>query len=150
MNKTDVYEIEFKGMPHESEVCSVGHMDKYLYGGIQTIPRSMKVFICFNNFYTHKWSHYRVIPESVGQNTRLKTNSGIFIFTGDIIKSPKGNMHVIRYDKLTASYVAEFIPYNEINPHSSITQEWITRWGKEVIGTEYNNPELLNKEKQYV
>ena len=143
MEKADVYEIEFRGMPHPTEECCVALMDRYIHGGIQTIPWSDKAFICINDPITHKWKHVRVMPESIGQKTGLVTNKMDKLYTGDIISSPKGNRHVIRYDKFIASYVAEFIPYCEDNSSCGITQGWITKWGKEIIGTEYNNPELM-------
>jgi len=143
MKKEEVYEIEFRGIPHPTEECCVVPMDIYIHGGIQTIPWSDKAFICINDPITHKWKHVRIMPESIGQKTGLVTNKMKKLYTGDIISSPKGNRHVVRYNKFEARYVAELIPYRDENSYCGITQHWLTKFNKEIIGTEYNDPELM-------
>ena len=79
----------------------------------------------------------------------LKDKNGKEVYFGDIIRSFDSNgdpiKHVVLYDTERASFVAQFIPYNELNPNCGIHQSWINEFRKEVIENIYQNPDYNAK-----
>lgn len=76
-------------------------------------------------------SHYKVLPETVGQYTGLKDKNGKRIFEGDIIRfehNGKTYVDVVAFD------APMFSPSNSCR--------W-SMWKDEVIGNIHDNPELL-------
>ena len=94
-----------------------------------------------------------VIPESVGQFTGLFDKNGKQIFCKDIIRSyysdGKECKHLIWWVDAEAAFVAEkedkdgYWRDHGILDYGKITQDWITKSEKEVIGNAIDNPELM-------
>ena len=96
------------------------------------------------------WMPYEVIPDTVGQFTGLLDKNGKKIYEGDVIRSDCGNgevRHLISFFDIIASFVAEMLPDNDINDYCTLSQAWILKYDKEVIGNIHDNPELLTLNK---
>lgn len=90
----------------------------------------------------------QVDAETVGQFTGLHDKNGREIYEGDILRGNCGHgevRHLISFYDMTASFVAEILPDNDINDYCTASQIWILKYSKEVIGNIHDNPELLNK-----
>lgn len=90
----------------------------------------------------------QVAPDTIGQFTGLLDKNGKEIYEGDIIRGNCGHgevRHLISFYDMTASFVAEILPDNDINDYCTASQIWILKYSKEVIGNIHDNPELLNK-----
>jgi uncharacterized phage protein (TIGR01671 family) len=91
---------------------------------------------------------HQVNPATVGQFTGLLDKNGKEIYDGDIIRSDCGNgevRHLISFFDIIASFVAEMLPDNGINDYCTLSQAWILKYNKEVIGNIHDNPELLEQ-----
>lgn len=91
---------------------------------------------------------YEVETETIGQFIGLKDCKGKYIYEGDIVRSEKYNdiKHIVLYDEKSASFCAVCIDANmgtELETRCHITQEWIDKYPKSIIGNIYDNPELL-------
>ena len=90
----------------------------------------------------------QVIPDTVGQFTGLLDNKGERIYEGDIIRGDCGNgevRHLISFFNIIASFVAEMLPDHDIHDYCTLSQAWILKYNKEVIGNIHDNPELLKQ-----
>lgn len=88
---------------------------------------------------------YEVIPETVGQYTGLKGKRCKKIFEGDIIRTSiyYGNeIGVIRHGEYDIYSRNVFGGYYCVDKTSALIS-WTSSWSHEVIGTIYDNPELL-------
>ena len=91
---------------------------------------------------------HQAVPDTIGQFTGLLDKNGKEIYEGDIIRGNCGHgevRHLISFYDMTASFVAEILPDNDINDYCTASQIWILKYSKEVIGNIHDNPELLNK-----
>ena len=87
-----------------------------------------------------------VIPDTVGQFTGLHDKNGKEIYEGDIIRGNCGHgevRHLISFYDMIASFVAEMLPDIDISDYCSLSQIWILKYNKDVIGNIHDNPELL-------
>ena len=80
---------------------------------------------------------------TIGQFTGLHDKNGKEIYEGDIIKSSHGTIHYIVYDNDLACFKAVVARYNLFDEYSNLSNGWIARFNKEVIGNIHDNPELL-------
>lgn len=88
-------------------------------------------------------------PHTVGQFTGLHDRNGKEIYEGDVIRGNCGNVevrHLIYFYDMIASFVAEMLPDNYMSDYCSLSQIWILKYNKEVIGNIHDNPELLKTE----
>lgn len=88
---------------------------------------------------------WEVIPETVGQFTGLLDKNRTEIYEGDIIFSQKCGcravLHEIKYNIDYAMFIAK--PKGWDFDFCQISKDWIDKYGKEVIGNVFDNPELL-------
>lgn len=94
---------------------------------------------------------YEVDPATVGEYTGLKDRKGIAIYEGDVIRSPlsedKTRPHRIFYHTGNAAFMGALIDRKELC-YLRLDQDWIYKFGKEVIGNIHDNLELLKGGEQ--
>jgi uncharacterized phage protein (TIGR01671 family) len=84
-----------------------------------------------------------VIPETVGQFTRLLDKDCIHIFEDDIITDKYGRKSVIKWDKKLCGFVAEFIDHHGLQIKTLLNADPMEAEYLEVIGNIYDDKELL-------
>lgn len=87
---------------------------------------------------------------TICQFTGLHDKNGREIYEGDILRSVrfKDIIIMVVYDEEEASFMAVQINKNigtDLETRCHITQDWINRYPKVVIGNIYDNKELLNE-----
>ena len=89
---------------------------------------------------------YAVDPATVGQYTGLHDRKGIAIYEGDVIRSPlsedKTRPHRIFYHTGNAAFMGALVDRKELC-YLRLDQDWIYKFGKEVIDNIHDNPEFL-------
>lgn len=89
-----------------------------------------------------------VDPESVGAYIGITDTSmpPKKIYEGDIIEDESGIRHLVRYNPSKARYEAVLLPkstWHRWDIAGDIGQDWVTEFGKKVIGSMHTNPEML-------
>lgn len=87
---------------------------------------------------------------TIGQFTGLHDMNVNDIYEGDIIRSVrfKDIILLVVYDEKEGAFMAVQINKNrgtDLETRCHITQEWLDKFPKEVIGNVYDNPELLEE-----
>ena len=104
---------------------------------------------------------YEVIPETVGQCTGLEDKNGKLIFNGDVLKGftypflSDGDYDYYALVVWSKDYCAFRLrtikaPQSKVRGISDGNTEFINNWNSddwEVIGNDYDNPELLEVER---
>ncbi len=100
-------------------------------------------------------AHYAIDPENTQQDgkhielmqfTGLKDKNGKEIYEGDLLRLPFNDsitegVHQVYYDK--DGFVTSNILFKELETANKNSLTWIINRGAEVVGSVYENPELL-------
>lgn len=124
-------EIKFRGKRLDN--------GEWLYGSLVILNGRYFIFDYANE----------VDPTTVGEFTGLKDKNGKEIYEGDVIRSPlsedKTRPHRIFYHTGNAAFMGALIDRKELC-YLRLDQDWIYKFGKEVIGNIHDNPELIEKQ----
>lgn len=120
---------------------------EWLHGNIQVPSKEDVEYFMWDCDHNQK----EVIPYTVGQFTGLTDKNGKEIYEGDIIFSQKCDcravLHKVEYNIDNAMFVAKPIQGWDFD-FCQIRKDWIDKYGKEVIGNVFDNPELLKGGKE--
>lgn len=126
-------EIKFRGKRLDN--------GEWLYGSLVILNGRYFIFDDANR--------HEVDPTTVGEFTGLKDKNGKEIYEGDVIRSPlsedKTRPHRIFYHTGNAAFMGALVDRKELC-YLRLDQDWIYKFGKEVIGNIHDNPELLKNE----
>lgn len=127
-------EIKFRGKRLDN--------GEWLYGSLVILNGRYFIFDDANR--------HEVDPTTVGEFTGLKDKNGKEIYEGDVIRSPlsedKTRPHRIFYHTGNAAFMGALIDRKELC-YLRLDQDWIYKFGKEVIGN-IHDPEFLKGGEQ--
>lgn len=128
-------EIKFRGKRLDN--------GEWLYGSLVILNGRYFIFDDANR--------HEVDPPTVGEFTGLKDKNGKEIYEGDVIRSPlsedKTRPHRIFYHTGNAAFMGALVDRKELC-YLRLDQDWIYKFGKEVIGNIHDNLELLKGGEQ--
>ena len=128
-------EIKFRGKRLDN--------GEWLYGSLVILNGRYFIFDDANR--------HEVDPTTVGEFTGLKDEHGKEIYEGDVIRSPlsedKTRPHRIFYHTGNAAFMGALVDRKELC-YLRLDQDWIYKFGKEVISNIHDNPEFLKGGEQ--
>ena len=128
-------EIKFRGKRLDN--------GEWLYGSLVILNGRYFIFDDANR--------HEVDPTTVGEFTGLKDKNGKEIYEGDVIRSPlsedKTRPHRIFYHTGNAAFMGALVDRKELC-YLRLDQDWIHKFGKEVISNIHDNPEFLKGGEQ--
>jgi uncharacterized phage protein (TIGR01671 family) len=123
-------EIKFRGKRLDN--------GEWLYGSLVILNGRYFIFDDANR--------HEVDPTTVGEFTGLKDKNGKEIYEGDVIRSPlsedKTRPHRIFYHTGNAAFMGALVDRKELC-YLRLDQDWIYKFGKEVIGNIHDHKYLL-------
>lgn len=147
-NSEIMREIKFRGKRLDNGEWEYGDLLQYDDGSVCIGVHSKNY--TDDGFNVGQYHHIAPVNEdTVGEYTGLKDRKGIAIYEGDVIRSPlsedKTRPHRIFYHTGNAAFMGALIDRKELC-YLRLDQDWIYKFGKEVIGNIHDNPELLKNE----
>lgn len=141
-------EIKFRGKRLDNGEWEYGDLLQYDDGSVCIGVHSKNY--TDDGFNVGQYHHIAPVNEdTVGEYTGLKDRKGIAIYEGDVIRSPlsedKTRPHRIFYHTGNAAFMGALIDRKELC-YLRLDQDWIYKFGKEVIGNIHDNPELIEKQ----
>ena len=128
-------EIKFRGKRLDN--------GEWLYGSLVILNGRYFIFDDANR--------HEVDPTTVGEFTGLKDKNGKEIYEGDVIRSPlsedKTRPHRIFYHTGNAAFMGALVDRKELC-YLRLDQDWIYKFGKEVISNIHDNHEFLKGGEQ--
>ena len=128
-------EIKFRGKRLDN--------GEWLYGSLVILNGRYFIFDDANR--------HEVDPTTVGEFTGLKDKNGKEIYEGDVIRSPlsedKTRPHRIFYHTGNAAFMGALVDRKELC-YLRLDQDWIYKFGNEVISNIHDNPEFLKGGEQ--
>ena len=128
-------EIKFRGKRLDN--------GEWLYGSLVILNGRYFIFDDANR--------HEVDPTTVGEFTGLKDKNGKEIYEGDVIRSPlsedKTRPHRIFYHTGNAAFMGALVDRKELC-YLRLDQDWIYKFGKEVISNIHDNTEFLKGGEQ--
>lgn len=130
-------EIKFRGKKLKDNIWVYGLLTNDMKGHYR-INFDPKSFSCV------------VKEDTIGQFTGLHDKNGKEIYEGDILRSVRFNdiIMLIVYDEFEAAFMAVQINKNrgtDLETRCHVTQDWINKYPKEVVGNIFDNPKLLDE-----
>lgn len=135
-------EIKFRGYAKEELTSSQWLTNGFGVDKVKYVDGTSSVFLLT------PYGEYVVEESSVGQYTGLKDKNGKEIYEGDIVETCEHKKQLVVWHnngfklKYTYSRTYQGEPYTETT-HLELGDTSSRRWGDEVIGNIYENPELL-------
>lgn len=138
-------DIKFRGKDLET--------NQWVFGNLTQFNSHYPTISWYDNTYPVEKEHNCVVyPETVSQFIGKKDKNRAEIYEGDILRSVVNPDIIlyIEYDAKEAAYMAVQINKytgTDFESRCHITDEWLAKFPKEIIGNIHDNKGFINKEE---